>query len=387
MQALRDLLKRKDAKRAQLRDKTGGKNILDSTRKALDSVEWADGARRAKWLAFKDKILSALPQSDDKSPDNTFFDPETLKASLQLVYDTKKGVSGLVTTLRNQFLDEVVSVQDIQGKGLADLRYPYEWYPRARALQRTIHLHIGPTNSGKTYHALKRLEEAKNGYYAGPLRLLAHEVYSRFNAKGIPCGLVTGDEVRVDTEQEPKVFAHTVEMAPVGHAVEVAVIDEIQMLGDQSRGWAWTRALLGARAQEVHLCGEARVTSLVRELAAAVGDKLVIHRYERLNPLRAMSTTLKGSLKNLRKGDAVICFSRIGIHAMKREIEISTGRRCAIVYGSLPPETRAQQAELFNDPNNDFDYLVASDAVGMGLNLSVYPISLLKVITLMTLGT
>jgi ATP-dependent RNA helicase SUPV3L1/SUV3 len=84
-----------------------------------------------------------------------------------------------------------------------------------------------------------------------------------------------------------------------------------------------------------------------------------------------MKTSLGGTFKNLQKGDAVVAFSRVALHALKASIEEETGRRCAIVYGSLPPETRAQQAALFNDPDNDYDYLVASDAIGMGLNLEI----------------
>ncbi len=75
---------------------------------------------------------------------------------------------------------------------LADFRFPYEWFPATRTMQRTIHLHVGPTNSGKTYQALKALEGARSGIYAGPLRLLAHEIYTRFQAKGLRCALVTG---------------------------------------------------------------------------------------------------------------------------------------------------------------------------------------------------
>ena len=74
-------------------------------------------------------------------------------------------------------------------------------------------------------------------------------------------------------------------------------------------------------------------------------------------------------MANLKKGDCVVVFSVVGIHAMKRDIEKATQKRVAIVYGSLPPEIRAQQAKLFNDPENDYDFLVASDAIGMGLNL------------------
>jgi ATP-dependent RNA helicase SUPV3L1/SUV3 len=251
---------------------------------------------------------------------------------------------------------------------LADLRYPTEWYPGTRVMQREIHLHVGPTNSGKTYNALKRLEEAKSGVYAGPLRLLAHEVYAKLNTNGIPCNLITGD-VRIIEGAEVEMTSYTVEMVPVNLKVEVAVVDEIQMIGDRQRGWAWTQALLGLKAKELHLCGEARAVPLIRELAAAMGDKLQIHQYERLNPLKTMSSSLHRNYKGLKKGDCVVAFSRVGIHVLRTEIEKQTGRRAAVVYGSLPPEIRAQQAKLFNDPDNDYDFLVASDAIGMGLNL------------------
>jgi ATP-dependent RNA helicase SUPV3L1/SUV3 len=264
----------------------------------------------------------------------------------------------------------VEKTSGLQAK-LADMRYPMEWYPATRALQRTIHLHVGPTNSGKTYHALQRLEAAKTGIYAGPLRLLAHEVYTRFNAKGKKCALITGEERRIPEGLDTVMNSCTVEMVPLNTLVDCAVIDEIQMLGDEGRGWAWTQALLGVMAKEVHLCGELRTEPLIKDLCAAMGDKLIIHRYERLGPLESQRTSLKGNLRKLEKGDAVILFSRLQIHAMKAEIEKIKGRRCAVVYGSLPPETRAQQAALFNDPDNDYDYLVASNAVGMGLNLSI----------------
>ena len=250
---------------------------------------------------------------------------------------------------------------------LADLRHPIEWYPATRAIQRKIILHVGPTNSGKTYHALKRLEQAKSGIYAGPLRLLAHEVYTRLNAKGKACDLVTGDE-RV-AHEGAEMQSCTVEMVPLNADVEIAVIDEIQMIGHKERGWAWTQALLGLKAKEIHLCGEERTVPLIRELVASMGDEIEIHTYKRLSPLKTMSNSLNRNLRNLRKGDCVVVFSRVGIHAMKRDIERLTQKRVAVVYGSLPPDIRAQQARLFNDPNNDYDFIVASDAIGMGLNL------------------
>jgi ATP-dependent RNA helicase SUPV3L1/SUV3 len=285
-----------------------------------------------------------------------------------------RGAKTLETRLRYMFYAQACGGRYTQAEldnqtQVADLRFPTEWYPATREICRTVHLHVGPTNSGKTYQALKRLEEADTGIYLGPLRLLAHEVYTRLNAKGKPCALVTGEEQRLP-EGETKMWSCTVEMAPLNTRMEVAVIDEIQMINHPDRGWAWTQAFLGLQAKEIHLCGEARTVPLIRELCALIGDKVHVHEYERLTPLKVAPRSL-GSLSKLEKGDCVVSFSVIGIHALRKTIETKTGRKCAIVYGSLPPETRAQQARLFNDPDNDYDFLVASDAIGMGLNLYV----------------
>ncbi len=315
-----------------------------------------------QWLAFERRVNLWVKQA-----------PPDLTA---MVNDNSRQKRSLTTHLRQMFYAQVYESRftraelENQNK-VADLRYPTEWFPATREVPRTVHLHVGPTNSGKTYHALKRLEEAKRGIYLGPLRLLAHEVYTRLNAKGKPCALVTGEEQRMPEGQDPTMFSCTVEMAPLNSPFDVAVIDEIQMINHKDRGWAWTQAFLGLQAKEIHLCGEARTVPLMRELCALVGDKVVVHEYQRLTPLKVAPSSLKGDLNKLQKGDCVVAFTVLGIHGLRRDIEKKTGKKCAIVYGSLPPETRAQQAKLFNDPDNDYDFLVASDAIGMGLNLYV----------------
>lgn len=283
---------------------------------------------------------------------------------------------GLDTELKYSFTSFVVRQHLSQDaiashEKLADCRFPHEWFPATRTMQRQIHLHVGPTNSGKTYNALKALEEAKTGIYAGPLRLLAHETYMRFKAKKLRCALITGEELRIPPGDESYFASCTVEMTPLNQRVDVAVIDEIQMIGDDQRGWAWTQALLGVQAKEVHLCGEARVVPLIQDLCAKMGDEVIVHEYKRLSSLQPMQTSLEGNFKNLQKGDAIVSFSRVNLHALKAGIEKATSKKCAIVYGALPPESRAQQAALFNDPNNDYDFLAASDAIGMGLNLEI----------------
>ena len=104
-------------------------------------------------------------------------------------------------------------------------------------------MHVGPTNSGKTYNAMQRMYKAESGVFCGPLRLLAREIYEKCNNLGVPCRLVTGEAIQeVDNARH---VSSTVEMAPLGQMVDVAVIDEIQLIGDAQRGWAWTAAVLG----------------------------------------------------------------------------------------------------------------------------------------------
>ena len=360
--------------------------LLKKARRCLNLVyRWIDSSKgdapsqietldpdRKWWREFEKSIVEIYER-----PFNDLSEPQKKHhRGLGTVLNGESIIENAKNYLYFEYLDQVLAAKGMNvtqslERGI-DLRYPTEWYPEARATPREIHLHIGPTNSGKTYNALKRLENASSGFYAGPLRLLAHEVYSRFNSNGLPCDLVTGDDVRRDVPDFGRpLYSSTVEMVDVAQSVEVAVIDEIQMIADVQRGWAWTRALIGSKARELHLCGEARVLPLIKELAASMGDNLHVHQYERLNPLRVETRSLRGDFKKLRKGDCVVTFSIVNIHALRKQIELQSGRRVAIVYGSLPPETRAQQAALFNDPNNDYDFLVASDAIGMGLNLAI----------------
>lgn len=152
---------------------------------------------------------------------------------------------------------------------------------------------------------------------------------------------------------------------------EVAVVDEIQMMADSVRGYAWTRAVLGLKADEIHLCGDPSVLKIVRKVCADTGDDLEVHQYERFKPLVVEAKTLLGDLKNVRSGDCIVAFSRREIFEVKLAIEKFTKHKCCVIYGALPPETRRQQAKLFNEQDNEYDVLVASDAVGMGLNLNI----------------
>ncbi|XP_071605132.1 ATP-dependent RNA helicase SUPV3L1, mitochondrial isoform X3 [Heliangelus exortis] len=150
---------------------------------------------------------------------------------------------------------------------------------------------------------------------------------------------------------------------------EVAVIDEIQMIRDPARGWAWTRALLGLCAEEIHVCGEPAAIDLVTELMYTTGEEVEVRNYKRLTPLTVLDYALE-SLDNLQPGDCIVCFSKNDIYSVSRQIE-ARGLECAVIYGSLPPGTKLEQAKKFNDPDDPCKILVATDAIGMGLNLCI----------------
>lgn len=254
---------------------------------------------------------------------------------------------------------------------ISDLRVPANWYPEARAIERKVIFHAGPTNSGKTYHAIQRYLAAKSGVYCGPLKLLAHEIFEKSNTAGVPCDLVTGEE-RTFVDLEGRAASHvacTIEMCSVSTPYEVAVIDEIQMIKDPSRGWAWTRALLGLCAEEIHICGEPAAIDFIRELMYTTGEEVEVHTYQRLTPFAILDHAVE-SLDKLRPGDCIVCFSKNDIYSISRQIE-ARGLECAVIYGSLPPGTKLSQAKKFNDPDDPCKILVATDAIGMGLNLSI----------------
>ncbi|XP_035219000.1 ATP-dependent RNA helicase SUV3 homolog, mitochondrial-like isoform X3 [Stegodyphus dumicola] len=256
-------------------------------------------------------------------------------------------------------------------KQISDLRQPANWYPGARSIHRKLIFHAGPTNSGKTYRALERFIEAKSGVYCGPLKLLSVEVFNKTNERGTPCDLVTGEERQlVLPENQPASHvACTIEMVSVENRYEVAVIDEIQMIRDPARGWAWTRALLGLAAEEIHICGEGAAIDLIREIASSCGEELEVRRYERLTSLTIENKAL-ADLSNIQPGDCIVCFNKNDIFNVSLELE-KKGYECAVIYGGLPPGTKLAQAKKFNDPNHPCKILVATDAIGMGLNLSI----------------
>ena len=228
--------------------------------------------------------------------------------------------------------------------------------------QQLLTIHIGEPNSGKTHDALEALKAAGSGWYLAPLRLLAYEVFDRLNEEGVACNLLTGEEYI--PVAGARITAATIEMFNATKSGECVIIDEAQMLADADRGWAWTRALMESAAPEMHIIGPPTARKLMQVLASAAEIPCELVEHERLAPIALAERHF--TLESLPPSTILVAFSRQGVLDLKMKLE-RLGRTVSVVYGSLPPEVRRRQADRFAD--GETEICVATDAVGMGLNL------------------
>jgi ATP-dependent RNA helicase SUPV3L1/SUV3 len=262
---------------------------------------------------------------------------------------------------------EIERKKEEAGRMMEDI-FGQEYDPSLRMNIRFV-LHIGETNTGKTHHALERMKQAESGLYLAPLRLLALEVYDKLNAEGIPCSLKTGEEEKIMTGANH--VSCTVEMFHEKEFYHVVVIDEAQMLTDKDRGFSWYKAITKSNADEVHIIGSKNSKTMVLEL---LGDsEIEVHEYSRDTPLEVEAKEFH--IKHVKKGDALICFSRRRVLETASRLQ-NDGHSVSMIYGSMPPETRKKQIEQFNKGRTKV--MVATDAIGMGLNLPIRRIVFLE---------
>ncbi len=236
-------------------------------------------------------------------------------------------------------------------------------FPLAREKKRKLCFYVGPTNSGKTHQAMEALMDADCGTYLAPLRLLALENYERLRAHEIPVSLITGEEEQID--EDAAHICSTIEMTNFSMDVDVAVIDEIQMLEDPDRGWAWVNAIVGIPADRVIMTGSVNALDAVKKIAAYLGEELEVVKFKRKNPLEVLTRPIP--LKQVEPGTAVIAFSRAEVLRLKSQL--SKKHRVSVLYGNLSPEVRREEAKRFRE--GESSVLVATDAIAMGLNLPI----------------
>ncbi|WP_223477312.1 helicase-related protein [Oricola indica] len=226
----------------------------------------------------------------------------------------------------------------------------------------TVKAVLGPTNTGKTHYAIERMVAHSSGVIGLPLRLLAREVYGRVAQKvgTDQVALITGEEKIVPPKARYSVC--TVEAMPSQTDVAFVAIDEVQLAGDLERGHIFTDRILNLRGrEETLLLGAGTMTGILRALIPGID---IVSR-PRLSHLAYAGSK---KITRLPRRSAIVAFSADEVYAIAELIRRQRGG-AAVVMGALSPRTRNAQVELYQ--NGDVEYLVATDAIGMGLNLDV----------------
>lgn len=246
-------------------------------------------------------------------------------------------------------------------------------YPLARKMKRHFILHVGGTNSGKTYQGIEALKKAEYGIYLAPLRLLAHEVFNTINMAGVPCNMITGEEEILIPNAHHQ--SSTIEMLSLDEHYDVAVIDEAQMISDASRGGAWSEAIAGVLAEEIHVCMSPDALNLVIAIINECEDTFEIVNHERSTEL-VMDENPFEFPNDVQDGDALIVFSKRNVLSVAAELQRNK-IKCSVIYGALPYEVRENEVKKFNE--GETTVVVATDAIGMGMNLPIKRVVFLEI--------
>ena len=221
---------------------------------------------------------------------------------------------------------------------------------------------LGPTNTGKTFLAIETMLSFDSGMIGFPLRLLAREVYDKIIKKvdSSKVALITGEEKIIPLNA--KYFLCTVESMPVDKSLEYVGIDEIQMCNDHERGHIFTDRLLNLRGEKLTML---MGSNTIKEIIKKLDDDIEFKNKERLSKL---SFGGHKKISRIERKSAVIAFSTEEVYAIAELIRRQKGG-AAIIMGSLSPKTRNSQVSLYQ--SGDVDYLVATDAIGMGINMDL----------------
>jgi len=310
------------------------------------------------------KYISIKLVEDYNKKNNTNFNFESVSKNKGESYLK----SGIISVLITEHIPEIISSEFER----VFPSNPKDEYEGTRKFKRKFYLHLGETNTGKTYNAMMRLKEVANGIYLSPLRILALENFERLNREGVKCNLATGEE-EINIEGATHICC-TIEKLDIREEYEVGIIDEIQMINDDQRGAAWTRAVLGLKSKEIHICGAVNAKELPIEIIKDCSEEYEIIEYKRQVPLVREDKPF--SYKDIEKGDALVTFSK------KKVLELAyhysnLGIKASLIYGDLPPEVRKKQYNQFI--NGESTVLICTDAIGMGVNLPIRRIIFMEI--------
>lgn len=232
-------------------------------------------------------------------------------------------------------------------------------------------IHVGATNSGKTYNAIKRLMECNGGVYLAPLRLLAFEVYEKIISNDVNCDLITGEE---KIQNNAAISSRTIEMMDYTKSYDCIVVDEAFMISDPIRGKQWFKTIMESNSNEIHIVSSLESVDLITKLLSVAKREYEIIKYERKVPLEVSNSLY--NFNAVLKKTVFVTFSRVSVLYEKQRLELM-GNKVSVLYGNLPPEVKRDQMNKFI--SGEHNVCVSTDVIGMGLNLPCDHICFLKV--------
>ena len=321
-------------------------------RRVLESAEYkAQAEKLREKREAKKKLAHLLPAISPKNPYLRKKDLETEdEGDIPYSRKDKENLKQLLRQLKKDW----------------DLNEYKDFFPVAREKKRKHVFFVGPTNSGKTYRGFNELVLGESGAYLSPLRLLALEGQEEIEKRGKQCSLLTGEEMEIKAGSP--FVASTIEMANLDQWIDCALIDEVQIILDKNRGWAWSQAIIGIPAKKLIMTGSPEcLPTLKRLIEDYLGEELEIVQLSRIGQLEVLKKPTH-NLARIEPATAIIAFSRRSVLAYKTELE-DAGRKVSVLYGNLSPPVRREEARRFR--SGETDLLVATDCIGMGLNLPI----------------
>lgn len=349
---------------------SSNQRLTDLSLKFVANTDIARAAADFLWDIY------ALPNNNNRAKFDQHVKNSICVIEKDLYKDAKAryfkaiGLNESVKRLKEQDAKERKEMTRLIGDTIPE--HMSDLYPLARRIKRHFVLHVGPTNSGKTYEAIERLKKARKGVYLAPLRLLAYEIFDKLNSAEVLCDMITGEEeIRIPDSTH---ISSTIECLNIMEEYDIAVIDECQLIGDSHRGGAWSKAVLGLCAREIHLCSDSSCVELLKRIIDECDDTYEIKEHKRNTELKVDRERFVFP-DNVKEKDALIVFSKAACIAVTAKLQ-SIGIKASMIYGNLPYDVRMNEVRRFTE--GETDVVVATDAIGMGLNLPIKRIVFLE---------
>lgn len=347
------------------------KNIFKKLSKSDDLTQFKNDILMHSSTVIKNEIINMISESDASlkrlADELGIYDfTLLLNESHTTISDCEinECLNSIVSTLKDREISVKKNLLNTLKEFGLNQRKLKDFYSRRKPMK--ITLYCGETNSGKTYQSFQHMKHAKSGVYMAPLRLLAMEGKENIEKLGHECNLITGDYQEYSSTA--LFCSSTVEMLDSTKEYDVAILDEVQLIFNKDRGWAWSHALLSIRTDHLILTGNLEVATHIEKLSKYMGCELEVVYLERKTELLKYSHEIY-DYDDVPDNSAIIAFSKRDVITIKDQYEKTTGKKASVIFGALTPKLRQLESVKFR--TGESNIVVATDAVSMGLNLPI----------------